>query len=79
MNEWFEKLIIELGKDFTSLRATWNWVYLTLYVFLALYGAFKVPQAFSTIIMTTGSVVSILFTNYVLSKKSSGGSDVPKV
>lgn len=73
--EWFQKLITELGRDFTSLRATWNWIYLTLYVFLALYGAFKVPSAFSTIITVTGGVVSVLFTNYVLSKPS-GGSNV---
>lgn len=78
MSEWLKTLITELGKDFTSLRATWNWIYLSLYVFLALYGAFKVPAAFSTIITVTGGVVSVLFTNYVLSK-SSGGSDAPKV
>lgn len=75
MIEWFKKLIVELGKDFTSLRATWNWIYLSLYVFLALYGAFKVPAAFGTIITVTGGVVSVLFTNYVLSKLSGGSDD----
>lgn len=64
---WLIKVITELGKDLTSLRATWNWVYLTLYVFLALYGAFKVHDAYATIVTVTGGVVSVLFTNYVLS------------
>lgn len=75
MSEWFSKLITELGKDFTSLRATWNWIYLALYVFLAIYGAFKVPDAFKTIISVTGGVVSVLFTNYVLSKPNGGSND----
>lgn len=66
---WFQRLITELGKDFTSLRATWNWVYLALYVFLALYGAFEVKEAFSTIVTVTGGVVSVLFTNYVFGKR----------
>lgn len=75
MIEWFKKLVVELGKDFTSLRATWNWIYLSLYVFLALYGAFKVPAAFGTIITVTGGVVSVLFTNYVLSKPKEESDD----
>lgn len=66
---WFKKLITEMGRDFTSLRATWNWIYLALYVFLALYGAFKVKDSYSTIITVTGGVVSVLFTNYVLGKR----------
>lgn len=73
---WLKKFITELGKDFTSLRATWNWIYLTLYVFLALYGAFKVHEAFSTIITVTGGVVSVLFTNYIFGTKPSGNSNV---
>lgn len=68
VTKWLKKLFSELGNDFTSLRATWNWIYLGLYVFLALYGAFKVHDAFSTIITVTGGVVSVLFTNYVLSR-----------
>lgn len=68
MIAWYQKFMLELGRDFTSLRATWNWIYLALYVFLALYGAFKVHEAFSTIITVTGGVVSVLFTNYVLSR-----------
>lgn len=78
MSEWIQKLITEMGKDFTSLRATWNWIYLALYVFLALYGAFKVPQSFSTIISVTGGVVSVLFTNYVIGRRQHGDNNDSK-
>lgn len=78
MTVWLEKVITELGKDFTSLRATWAWVYLALFAFLALYGAFKVHEAFSTIITVTGGVVSVIFTGYVLTKLN-GDTNVPKV
>lgn len=70
IHTWFITAITQLGKDVYSLRAGWNHVYLALYVFLAVYGALKVPSAYNTIIVTTGGVVSVLFTNYVLSAKA---------
>lgn len=78
LTEWFQKVITELGKDLTSLRATWAWIYLALFAFLAIYGAFKVHEAFGTIITVTGGVVSVIFSGYVLTKLN-GVSDDPKV
>lgn len=69
LRDWLEKAVTAIGKDVYSLRAAWNHIYLALYVFLALFGALKVKEAFPTIVTVTGGVVSVLFTNYILSKK----------
>lgn len=55
-------------RDFRSLRALWNWIYLTLYVFLCVWTAFYYPAALSTAIVTTGTLVGAIFTVYVASR-----------
>lgn len=69
MKNWLSTAITAIGRDIYSLRAAWNHIYLALYVFLALFGALKVKDAYGTIVTVTGGVVSVLFTNYILSKK----------
>lgn len=69
LRTYLERAITAIGRDIYSLRAAWNHIYLGLYVFLALFGALKVKEAFPTIVTVTGGVVSVLFTNYILSKK----------
>lgn len=55
-------------RDLKSLRALWNALYLTLYVFLCIWTALHHPEHLSTAITVTGGVVSVIFTGYVLSK-----------
>ena len=54
-------------RDFRSLRALWNWVYLALYCFLCIWTALYYPQALITAIITTGGIVGTIFTMYVYS------------
>lgn len=57
-----------LIRDFKSLRALWNALYLALYVFLCVWTALNHPEHLSTAISVTGGVVSVIFSGYVLSK-----------
>lgn len=57
-----------LVRDFKSLRALWNALYLALYVFLCVWTALNYPEHLSTAITVTGGVVSVIFSGYVLSK-----------
>jgi hypothetical protein len=54
-------------RDFRSLRALWNWIYLALYVFLCIWAALFYPKALATAIITTGTLVGTIFTVYVAS------------
>lgn len=55
-------------RDFRSLRALWNWIYLALYIFLCIWAALFYPQALATAIVTTGTIVGAIFTVYVASR-----------
>jgi len=57
-----------LLRDLKSLRALWNWIYLALYtwicIWLVLYYA---KECGTTVVVTTGSIVSFIFGAYVTS------------
>jgi len=57
-----------LMRDLKSLRTTWNYVYLALYVFLCVWTALYHPEHLSTAITVTGGIVSVVFAGYVLTK-----------
>jgi hypothetical protein len=64
-----DRILSRIVKDLQSHRSVWNYVYMALYVFLCIYlvithGA----ECGNTIIMTTGGVVTGIFTNTVWSK-----------
>ena len=72
-----------LVRDFKSLRALWNALYLALYVFLCVWTALNHPEHLSTAITATAGVVSVIFTGYVLSKtyekvKNGNGNHKPQ-
>ncbi len=84
---WFHREVQEsannIMRDFRSLRALWNWIYLALYVFLCIWAAVFYPKiALVTAIITTGTIVSVIFTVYVLSthkEKMNGKRKKPEV
>lgn len=57
-----------LIRDLKSLRALWNWIYMALYVWICVWTVLYHPNAISTVVTVTGSVVSVIFTGYVMSK-----------
>ncbi len=61
-------LVQNLLRDLKSLRALWNGLYLSLYVFLCVWTALHHPEHLSTAITVTGGIVSVVFTGYVLTK-----------
>ncbi|HET6456648.1 MAG TPA: hypothetical protein VFI02_19785 [Armatimonadota bacterium] len=63
----FRESAENLMRDFRSLRALWNWIYLALYVFLCVWTALYYPAALPTAIITTGTIVGTIFTVYVAS------------
>jgi hypothetical protein len=71
--QWFAGLVDSdfaknLARDFKSLRSLWNWIYMALYVWICVMTVLHHPQAIPTAITVTGSVISVIFTGYVLSK-----------
>lgn len=69
---WFKKELIEFfsnfSRDIRSLRSILNWIYCFFYLWLVHYCVKNSPASMDTAIVTTGSVVSIIFTSYVFSK-----------
>jgi len=57
-----------LIRDLKSMRALWNWIYMALYVWICVWTVLYHPNAISTVVTVTGSVVSVIFTGYVMSK-----------
>jgi hypothetical protein len=56
-------------KDMTSHRLMWNYIYMALYVFIAMWlTLFNAEHCGNAVIITTGGVVSAIFTNVVWSK-----------
>lgn len=55
-------------RDLKSLRALWNYVYLALFCFLCVWSALYHPEHLGTAIMTTGTVVSVIFSGYIFSR-----------
>lgn len=70
--EWLKKELVEFfsnfSKDIRSLRSILNWIYCFFYLWLVHYCVKNSPASMDTAIITTGSVVSIIFTSYVFSK-----------
>lgn len=55
-------------RDFRSLRALWNWLFLALYTWVVIWGMlYHADACANTIIVTTGGIVSWIFSNYVVS------------
>src|ERR1700730_359413 len=57
-----------IARDFKSLRSLWNWIYMTLYVWMCIWTVLYHPQAIPTALSVTGGVISVIFTGYVCSK-----------
>jgi hypothetical protein len=57
-----------IARDFKSLRSLWNWIYMTLYVWMCVWTVLYHPQAIPTALSVTGGVISVIFTGYVCSK-----------
>jgi hypothetical protein len=53
---------------FQSMRVLWNWVYMALYVWISVFAVLHYPASINTVVMTTGGIVSAIFTGYVASK-----------
>jgi hypothetical protein len=61
-------LLERITKDLTSQRRVWNYIYMGLYVVTALYLTFfHAETCGNTVIVTTGGVVTAIFTNVVWS------------
>lgn len=61
-------VVQNLLRDFKSLRALWNWLYMALYAWMCVWTVLHHPDSVSTAITVTGGVVSVIFTGYVLTK-----------
>ena len=58
-----------LSRDLRSLRSLFNILYLALYMFLCVWAAlYYAKECLNTAIVTTGGLVSAIFTGYVWSK-----------
>lgn len=55
-------------RDLKSLRALWNWLYMALYVWIAVWTVLYHPDHIPTVITVTGGVVSVIFTGYVCTR-----------
>lgn len=62
----FREFADNLMRDMRSLKALFNYVYLSLYVFLCVWAAlYYGKDHLGTAIMTTGGIVGTIFTVYV--------------
>lgn len=71
-----------LMRDLRSLRALWNWLIFALYTWACVWGVLYYPEiAIKTVIVTTGTLVGAIFTNYVwasyMEKKNINGAKTP--
>ncbi len=57
-----------LMRDLKSMRALWNWIYMTLYVWICVWTVLHHPDVIPTVVTVTGGVVSVIFSGYVLSR-----------
>lgn len=57
-----------IARDVKSLRASFNYIYLCLYVWLIWYCVTHYRESASTAITATAAIVSAIFSGYVLSK-----------
>ena len=57
-----------LARDVRSLRSLLCWVYCFLYIWVAWYALTHYPSSANTVVMTTGGIVSAIFTGYVFTK-----------
>jgi hypothetical protein len=53
---------------FQSMRVLWNWIYMALYIWISVFAVLHYPASINTVVMTTGGIVSAIFTGYVASK-----------
>lgn len=75
-------LVQNILRDFKSLRALWNWLYMALYAWMCIWTILYHPESVSTAITVTGGVVSVIFTGYVMTKtyekiKNGNGNHTP--
>jgi len=78
---WFHKEFQEsaenLMRDMRSMRALWNYLFLALYTWVVVWLVLKAPTTSgNTAIITTGGIVTAIFTNYVWSKVSEKKAEV---
>jgi hypothetical protein len=85
LNAGKNRVMDRITKDMTSQRRVWNYIYMGLYVFIALYlTIFHADTCGNSVVMTTGGVVSAIFTNVVWSntyekKNKEPQNEPPKV
>lgn len=62
-------ILARITQDLNSHRYLWNYIYMTLYVFIAIWlTIFHANTCGTTVITVTGGVVTGIFTNAVWSK-----------
>ena len=70
--DWLLKNVIDffenLARDVKSLRASFNHIYLLLYIWLIWYSVTHYRESASTAITATAAIVSAIFGGYVFSK-----------
>lgn len=60
--------IRHLARDFRSMKALWNWLFLALYVWICVYLVLKYAAICgNTVVTATSAIVISIFTNYVWS------------
>lgn len=55
-----------LMRKLKSHRVIWCYLYLALYLWVVVYAMLKYPTAVNTIIVTTGGMVSFIFSAYII-------------
>ena len=61
-NETFTQTFLRKLK---SHRVIWCWIYLSLYVWMAIYAILKYPASVNTVIVTTGSMCATIISIYI--------------
>lgn len=68
-----------LARDIRSLKSLLCWVYCFLYIWVAWYALTHYPASANTVVMTTGGIVSAVFTGYVFAKSYEKGKKIEQV
>jgi len=64
----FREFADNFARDMRSLRALWNWLYMSLYIYLCVWAAlYYGKESLNTAIITTGGLVGTIFTAYIWS------------
>ena len=67
-----------LMRDMKSMRVLFTYLTGGLFTYVILYTLRHYPEAAETVVVTTGSVLTLVFTNYVFSKSADKKLDAMK-